>query len=181
MFRSAILVVVTICVVGCHESNESIVTSKKVSPFKSAKTMPAEITVFSGTTFRCGNVPCQLLGVKEAADPAVREEADRFTRLWFKSVGNYVGIYNDSNPLQAEDGTAVVWIRGYDNALSCLSEELVRAGLAEVDDSRWAKYTFTVPTKGDDVKEDWLGILRKAKEKHERGEKPHVLFDRPLK
>ena len=81
----------------------------------------------------------------------------------------------------AEDGTAVVWIRGYDTYLSCLSEELVRVGLAEVDDSRWADYTFTVPKKDGDAVEDWLGILRKAKEGHERGEKPHVLFDWPLK
>ncbi|WP_406699858.1 hypothetical protein V5E97_13515 [Singulisphaera sp. Ch08] len=181
MFRSLTLVAVTICAVsGCRESDRSQVAGKEDRPL-AALPMPAEITVLSGTTFRCGNVPCQLLGVKESADPAVRERAERFTRLWFKSVGNYIGIYNSSNPLMAKDGTSVVWIRGYDTYLSCLSEELVRVGLAEVDGSLWADYTFTVPRKDGEAVEDWLGILRKAKEGHERGEKPHVLFDWPLK
>ena len=73
----------------------------------------------------------------------------------------------------------VVWVRGYDTYLSCLSEELVRAGLVELDASRWPDYTFTVPTKEGVAVEDWRGILRKAKEGHERGEKLRVLFDWP--
>jgi hypothetical protein len=96
--------------------------------------MPAKITVLSGTTFRSGGVPCQLLGVKEADDPAIQKRAKEFTKTWFKSIGNYIGVYNSSNPLVTKDGTAVVWICGYDFYLSCLSEELVRAGLAKVDD-----------------------------------------------
>jgi hypothetical protein len=141
--------------------------------------MPAEITMVSSTTFRCGGVQCQLLGVKEADDPAVQKRAEAFAKAWFKSIGNYIAVYNDSNPLVAEDGTAIVWIRGYDLYLSCLSEELIRAGLAKLDDSSWKDYTFTVPTKESEKQEDWQGILRKAKEGHDRGEKLRVLFEWP--
>jgi hypothetical protein len=64
--------------------------------------------------------------------------------------------------------------------LSCLSEELVRAGLVEIDD-QWPDYTFTVPTKEGEELEDWRGILKKAKEGHARGEKPRTLFEWPPK
>jgi len=143
--------------------------------------MPAEITVISGTTFRCGGVACQLLGVKESDDPVVRKQAETFAKTWFKSIGNYIGIYNESNPLMTQNGTAVVWVRGYDTCLSCLSEELVRAGLVEIDESQWQGYTFTVPTKEDERQEDWLAVIRKAKEGHKRGEELRVLFEWPPK
>jgi hypothetical protein len=154
---------------------------KKDWPLNHVNKMPAEITVLSGTTFRCGGVLCQLLGVKDADDPAVNKQATEFTKAWFKSIGNYIGVYNDSNPLMAEDGIAVVWIRGYDTHLSCLCEELVRAGLVNIDVSSWNDYTFTVPTKAGvgEKQEDWQGILRKAKEGHERGEKLQVQFEWP--
>jgi hypothetical protein len=151
-------------------------------PLRGVPTMPAKITVLTGTTFLCGGIPCQLLGVKELEAPGRRKEAQEFSKLWFTSVGNFIGIYNDSNPLQAEDGTAVVWICGYDSSLSCLSEELVRAGLVEIDEATWEGYSFTVPAKsGPDPVEDWQGILRKAKEGHELGEKPNVHFPYPPK
>jgi len=130
-----------------------------------------DITVLSGTTFNWGAVRCQLLGVKESDDPAIRKRADEFTRAWFKSIGNLMAAYNHSNPLIAADGSPVVWIRGYDSSLSCLSEELVGMGLAEIDD-QWPDYTFTVPTKEGEKVEDWRGILRKAKEGHALGGKP---------
>ena len=191
MFRSAILISITIGAVGgCHarnggsgaaEKEGSRAAAKAGWPLKDLQATPAEITVLSGTTFRWGQVTCQLLGVRESADPAVRQQADEFSRLWFKSVGNFIGVYNSTNPLMAPDGTAVVWIRGYDTYLSCLSEELVRTGLAEVDDSKWGDYAFTVPTKDGEGWEDWRGILRKAHQGRERGEKPRVLFDWPPK
>lgn len=99
---------------------------------------------------------------------------------WFKSIGNLMAAYNHTNPLTAADGTPVVWIRGYDSSLSCLSEELARAGLVEVND-QWPDYTFTVPTKEGQEVEDWRGILRQAREGHARGEKPRVLFEWPPK
>jgi hypothetical protein len=179
--RVVLLVVALGACCGCNEAARSPAARKKDWPLSNVGTMPAEITVVSGTTFRCGSVPCQLLGVKEADAPATREQADEFTRLWFKSVGNYIGIYNDSNPLLDEDGTAIVWIRGYDSSLSCLSEELVRAGLVVIDEPKWKDYTFTVPTKAGETQEEWQDILRKAKERHERGERPHVLFEWPPK
>jgi hypothetical protein len=83
-----------------------------------------------------------------------------------------------------EAGTPVVWIRGYDCYSSCLSEELVRAGLVDMDDARWEDYTFTVPrkgVKGGKALENWRGILHKAKEGYMRGEKPQVLFEWPSK
>ncbi|HJZ94234.1 MAG TPA: hypothetical protein VKE40_25440 [Gemmataceae bacterium] len=169
MARSIIYVGVAICaVVGCSTRNDSGVTGKRDWPLRNVGKKPADISVLSGTTFLCGGVPCRLLGVKESANPSVRERAVSFTKDWFKSVGNYIGIYNDSNPLVAEDGTAVVWVRGYDSHLSCLSEELVRAQLVDVDDALWADYTFTVPMKDGDAVEDWRGILRKANEAHEQ-------------
>jgi hypothetical protein len=181
--RSASILVVALCgCCGCGDSDRHPLGDKKmIWPLSSTRTMPAEIVVQSGTTFRCGGVPCQLLGVKEREDSNVRKQAEEFTKAWFKSIGNYIGIYNDSNPLVAEDGTAVVWIRGYDCYLSCLSEELVRAGLVEVDESQWPDYTFDVPTKSGDAQENWRGILHMAKEGHKQGEKLRVLFDWPQK
>jgi hypothetical protein len=62
-----------------------------------------------------------------------------------------------------------------------LNEELVRAGLVEIDEEHWDDYTFTVPTKAGEEQEDWKGILRKAKEGHKRGEKLRALFEWPPK
>ena len=160
----AILVVILCACCGCNEHAGSPATRKKEWPLSIVNTMPAEIKVLSSTTFRCGGVPCRLLGVKEADNPTIRKQAEEFTKAWFKSIGNYIGIYNDSYPLQADDGTAIVWILGYDCYQSCLSEELVRAGLVEIDESSWKDYTFTVPTKSGQTQEDWQGILGKAKE-----------------
>jgi hypothetical protein len=182
MSRSTALVALAIVATGaCAGDDRAPTAGKKDWPLSRVRTTPAEITVLGGTTFRCAGVPCQLLGVKESADPAIRAQAGQFPRTWFKSVGNYITIYNDSNPLVAEEGTAVVWVCGFDTTRSCLSEELVRAGLVEIDDARWVDYTFTVPRKAADTVEDWRGILRKAKQGHERGEKPRVLFDWPPK
>lgn len=147
------------------------------------QTSPAEISVTSATKFTCGGVLCRLLGVKESADAARRVSAEEFTRSWFKSVGNHIGIYNESNPLVDDEGTAVVWIRGYDMSLSGLSEQLFRMGLVELDTGHWEDYTFKVPAKaptGEEL-EDWRGILRKAEGGYAHGEKPRVLFDWPPK
>jgi hypothetical protein len=141
-------------------------------------TNPAKITVLTGTKFLCGNVRCRLLGVRESNDPAVRQLAEKFSRAWFGSVGNYIGIYNDSNPLLDSDGTAVVWIRGYDCFLSCLNEELVRAGLVEPDNLP-TNYVFTEPRKSGDEVEDWQGVLSKAKRGYQKGEELRVLFKWP--
>jgi hypothetical protein len=108
----------------------------------------------------------------------MRQLAEKFSRAWFASVGNYIGIYNDSNPLLDNDGTAVVWIRGYDCFLSCLNEELVRAGLAEPE-NRPTDYVFTEPTKSGNEVEDWKSVLSKAKEGYRKGEELQVLFKWP--
>ena len=179
--RWSILIALMVCAVaGCGRGGSSPV-QRKYWPLRDVRKMPAEITIASGTTFLCGGVPCRLLGVKDSSNPDIRQQAETFTRLWFKEIGNYIGIYNDSNPLIAPDGTAVVWVRGYDTYLSCLSEELVRAGLVEVDDECCEGYTFTEPTMGGEAIHDWRGTLHRAKEGHARGEKPEVLFDWPPK
>jgi hypothetical protein len=177
MTARTLLVLVTLWVTGCTAGTPSTVSPSW--PLRNVKTQPADVAVLSGTEFRCGGVPCRLLGVRESDSPAVREEAAKFTQMWFKSIGNYIGFYNGSNPLVDKDGTAVVWVRGYDMYLSCLNEELVRTGLVGIDDGAWDGYTFTEPTKESERVEDWRGDLRKAREGHARGEKPHVLFDWP--
>src|SRR5262249_11811247 len=124
-------------------------------PLKDVPRSPAKVEVLSGITFKCFGVECQLLGVKESSDPKVREQAKRFTTLWFKSVGNHIGFYNEDRPLQLKDGTCVVWLRGYDSTLSCLNEQLVRAGLVEIDTEPHKGYTFEVPTKESSRKGEW--------------------------
>ncbi len=142
-------------------------------PFKS------DITVLSATTFLLNGQECKLLGVSESDDPELREEALAFTTTWFSEIGNHIGVYNASNPLRMEDGTCVVWIRGYDSHLSCLNVELVRAGLVNIEHEQWKQYSFTEPAKEGEVVADWRGDLDEAKEAHERGEKPKVLFEWP--
>src|SRR5207249_2913446 len=65
----AILVVILCACCGCNEHAGSPATRKKEWPLSIVNTMPAEIKVLSSTTFRCGGVPCRLLGVKEADNP----------------------------------------------------------------------------------------------------------------
>jgi len=181
MIRLSFLGIVAIAAVGgCGGAPYSSASSKKVWPLSGVQTLPAQITAISGTTFRCGGVRCQLLGVQESNDAAIRAQADKFTRAWFKDIGNCIGIYNGSNPLVAEDGTAVVWVCGYYADFPCLSAELVRAGFVEIDAARWPDYTFTVDTKGATKVEDWREVLREAKKGHDNGEKPRVLFDWPM-
>jgi hypothetical protein len=140
----------------------------------------AEIVPLTGTTFRCQGVRCALLGVKDSHDPKVRERAEAFTREWFRSVGNIFCVANTSNPLTNREGAAVVWLRVIDTSLSCLNEELVRAGLVEIDDSSWNDYGFTVTTRESEREEDWQGILRRAKESPEDAKLPRR-FEWPIK
>jgi hypothetical protein len=153
--------------------------SRRPWPLTSVSTMPAQIKIESATVFYCKGVRCQLLGVTEPEDPDLRNQALDFCRRWFDSIGNYIGIYNDSNPLQKENGTCIVWIRGYDTHLSCLSAELVRAGLVNVDYMSLHDYKFMVPGKSEDYQETWREQLDEAAEDHRKGIKPKVLFDWP--
>ncbi|QDT75735.1 hypothetical protein [Lacipirellula limnantheis] len=124
-----------------------------------------DVRVTSGTTFQCDGMKCRLLGVKDSADPKIREQAELFTRAWFGTTGDYFGVYNDSNPLMNE-GTAVVWIYGTALHLTCLSEQLVRAGLVEPDVDSYPNYSFTVEDKEDGESiEDWREIIREASRK----------------
>jgi RNA polymerase sigma factor (sigma-70 family) len=148
-------------------------------PLNDVLKSPAKVEILSGTTFKCSGVACQLLGVKDSSDPKVRDQAKRFTTLWFKSVGNYIGFYNDSSPLQLKDKTCVVWLRGYDSTMSCLNEQLVRAGLVEIDTESHKGYTFEVATKASNHKEEWETILGKAEKDHSKGVGPNVLFQWP--
>lgn len=102
-----------------------------------------------------------------------------FVTRYFARIGNYIGIYNDSNPLRAQDGTCIVWLRGMDSHMSCLNEELVRVGLVQIDTAPWQSYTFTEPAKSGDYIANWQHDLADAKASGERGEKPRVLFDWP--
>ena len=148
-------------------------------PLTSVSTMPAQIKIESATVLYCNGIRCQLLGVTEPEGPDLRNQALDFCRRWFDRIGNYIGIYNDSNPLQKEDGTCIVWIRGYDTHMSCLSAELVRAGLVNVDYVSLADYNFMVLGKPKDYQETWREQLDEAADDHRKGVKPRVLFDWP--
>jgi hypothetical protein len=121
------------------------------------------------------------LGVKNSTDAATRDQATQFVKAWFCSIGCYIAVYNDRNPLVAENGEAVVWISGGDTYMSCLNEELVRAGIVDIDDTYASDYTFLVDTKSSSVLEDWHERLRRAAESHKRGEKLRVMFQWPPK
>jgi hypothetical protein len=165
---------------GCGCTGERPAPPKTGWPLDHQITMPARIRVLSGTTFLSSGVRCQLLGVREADDPARREQALAFTRAWFRSVGNYIGFYNDYNPLVLADGTCIIWVRGYDSTLSCLNIELVRAGLVDVDVASWRDYDFKEEGKGDPVASEWKEKLQEAKEGHHKGEKPRAHFPWPV-
>jgi hypothetical protein len=158
---------------------DSLRAAEPTWPLKDVPRAPAKVEVLSGTPFKCSGVRCQLLGVKESTDPKVRERAKRFTTLWFKSVGHYIGFYNEGSPLQLQDGTCVVWLRGYDATLSCLSEQLTLAGLVEIDTEPHKGYTFEVPTKVSSRREAWEAILRKAEQDRAKGTGPDVSFKWP--
>jgi hypothetical protein len=179
MCRRCSALVVFFLVLSACAMNSLRATEEPTWPLKHVARMPADVEVLSGTTFKCSGVRCQLLGVKEASDQKVREQAKRFTTLWFKSVGNHIGFYNEDRPLQLKDGTCVVWLRGYDSVLSGLNEQLVRAGLVEIDTEQHKDYTFEVPTKESSRKEEWETILRKAKQERIKGVGPNVSFKWP--
>lgn len=166
-----------LAMLGCGNSDSSF--PKSDPSFPNPGPTQSEIKVLSATTFLFHGQKCQLLGISESDDPKVREEALYFTTTWFEEIGNYIGVYNASNPLRLKDGTCVVWVRGYDTYLSCLNVELVRAGLVNIDDKQWETYSFTEPTMEGEAVANWRGDLDEAKRGHERGEKPKVLFDWP--
>ena len=83
-----------------HLSRGTLRAEDPTWPLKGVSLSPAKVEVLTGTTFKISDVECQLLGVKESCDAKVREQAKKFTTLWFKSIGNYIGIYNSDSPLQ---------------------------------------------------------------------------------
>jgi hypothetical protein len=151
---------------------------KKELPLNNVKLESTELTVESGTMFRLNGVPCQLLGVKDAEDAETRKQAEEFTKTWFKSMNYRFHVYNDGNPLMTKDGSSVVWI-GNTGIWHCLNAELVRAGLVQVDVSRWHGYSFTVLGKWRDPRINWRRYLREAWEGHQRGEKLRIEFPWP--
>ena len=154
---------------------------RKGNAFPNPGPIPCKIEVLSGTTFLFFNRKCRLLGVAESDDKLVQTKAKKFTEMWFKSIGNYIGVYNASNPLQADDGTCLVWVRGYDCYMSCLNEELVRSGLARVDYTEWGDYEFLSVGKDEDPFENWREMLDEAATAASKGEPPRVLFSWPPK
>jgi hypothetical protein len=167
--RSSMVGCLVLIATGCCANEQP--SRAKTWPLDGVITQPAQIEVLSGTRFRCSGIECQLLGVAESKDPKVRQKALELVQQWFKDVGNYIGIYNSDHPLRAENGTCVVWVRGYDSSLSCLNIVLVRAGLVDVDVSRWKDYAFTEPAKSGNVWIDWQGKLKKAEGEQLQSEK----------
>ena len=150
-------------------------------PLSNTPTLPAEIKVESATIFYCNNVRCQLLGVTEPDDAELRKQALDFSRRWFKRIGNHFAIANRNSPLKNEDGTCVVWIRGEDTYNSCLSAELVRAGLVNVNYSSLPDYNFIIRGKAEVYQSTWRQQLNEAAHDYKKGVKPKVLFDWPPK
>jgi hypothetical protein len=141
----------------------------------------SDAIILSGTSFRWGGVTFKLLGLSEVADGRVRELAKEFIRQWLDSADTCIQICNAGNPLELGDRTAIIWVRGLQVGLPCLNEQLVQAGLVELDESSWSDYAFDMPIGGRPEQVDWKGILRGAIEARGRGEKPAVHFDWPPK
>jgi hypothetical protein len=148
-------------------------------PLQGVQTQPAAIEVESATRFTCSGIRCQLLGVRESSDPAVRAKATQFAKRWFDSVGDDIVFYNESNPLVARDGTCIVWVCGIASYVSCLNEELVQAGLVEIETAPWQWYSFNEPARSGEHIPKWQRDLAEAKATGKRGGKRRVLFDWP--
>ncbi len=181
--RTTICCCVVALVVGCDNPQSPPVSSTARRPGTADHDFPnpggekSDIKVVTGTSFLFAGPRCQLLGVTEHDDPKVRERARMFAERWFRSIGNYIGVYNSSNPICLKDGTCLVWVTGYDSYLSCLNLEVVRAGLVKVDYFEQEGYTFLTPGKDRDYLEKWQQGLREAENDHRKGVKPQVLFD----
>lgn len=127
---------------------------------KNGKEMPANtdvgfaFEVESPTVFRThehgGRERFRLLGVKESNDVERRQKAIDFATEWLNDASKNVAWFSNwSNALQDEDGTWVVWARARRNGkLRCLNSDLVQAGLADVDYSKFRDYEFREPHYG---------------------------------
>jgi uncharacterized protein (TIGR03067 family) len=176
--KSIVLAVALVVSNGCGPRPSFSPSTKAASPFEKISFRRGEVAVDSGSSLRVSGQRCQLLGLKESADPELRDKAVTFIQHWFESVAS-VSIANENEPLLTEDGSPVVWLEGLQNGLliasSCLNEELVRAGLADVDEAIWKDYTFTVPrAKHGRRTEDWKEILNDAREARAHGLKKGV-------
>lgn len=112
------------------------------------------VVIVGATTFLYGDVPCQLLGVTESADPEVRKRALAFARQWFEKRPYSFYVKNRDNPLVRDNGVCVVWPTTWSDerptSQHSLVLELVRAGLVEVDALTDWDYQFTVLKHSDD-------------------------------
>jgi uncharacterized protein (TIGR03067 family) len=179
LLRKLIVLAVALVVSnGCGQPPSFSPSTKAAPPFEKISFRRGEVAVDSGSSLRASGLRCQLLGLKDSADPKSRDKAVTFIQHWFESIAS-VSIVNKNEPLLTEDGSPVVWLEGKQNAQlfesSCLNEELVRAGLADVDEASWKDYTFTVPrAKHGRRTEDWKEILNDAREVHRHGLKKGV-------
>jgi uncharacterized protein (TIGR03067 family) len=171
--KSIVLAVALVVSNGCGPQPSFSPSTKAASPLEKISFRRGEVAVDSGSSLRVSGQRCQLLGLKESADPESRGKAVTFIQHWFESVAS-VSIVNRNEPLLTEDGSPVIWLEGKQNsrlsASSCLNEELVRAGLADVDEASWKDYTFTVPSaKHGRRTEDWKEVLNDARELYRHG------------
>jgi hypothetical protein len=123
-----------------------------------------------------------LLGLREADDPVKRQRALDFSRKWFSNIHYNQLVFYNGKPLITENGACVIWLYGdiYPLGTSTLNTELVRAGLIEIETTKWTDYSFVVPwTKAEDREYPWQEDLQKARTGHLNGEKLHINFPWP--
>ena len=142
---------------------------------------PMRMVVVSGTSFIWDGRRCQLLGLAEPTDRMKRQLGKEFLERWFKSVAGLSEVCNARQPVERVDGTALLWVRGLQLGLPCLNEQLVQAGLVEIDESSCPTYSFDMLVGGCPKRVDWKGLLRRAIEARRRGERPAIQFDWPPK
>jgi hypothetical protein len=153
-----------------HSRADSYDTGSGFDPHGESQALVTAID--SATLFNCGGMKCQLLGLRESADPSKRVAASEFARKWFRSTNNEVSIANNSHPLVTKKNVNVVWVQGFDGRLGSLNSDLAATGLVDIDDSQYSSYTFSTERKLGPENFDWKHELRRAKEAHAKGIKP---------
>lgn len=126
---------------------------------------PVSCHVQSPTVFTYQGVRCRLLGVSAPTDVETHERALQFVRQWLEEGedAHILEFCNDTGPLVEPDGTCVVWACRWQPRLRCLNIDLVAAGLADVDFSKYTDYDFYRTVKnGPEPRARWREALDAA-------------------
>jgi hypothetical protein len=123
-------------------------------------------------------IRCRLFGIKLPEDAEQAAKAKRFLELYMQECGNYFSIYNTSNPISAEDGVPLIWLKGHGNS-GWAQQTLLEADLVKLDFEKVKDYRFTVPAKSGDKDFNWKQCFDYAFAARRDGRKPTVFFEWP--